>query len=170
MDKLTPEERSWLMSRVRSKDTKPEWILRSALHRMGFRYGLHNRKLPGRPDLVLRKHKAAVFVQGCFWHGHKNCPLARVPKSNRAYWEEKFRRNAERDARNHRLLEEAGWRVIVVWECELYNDTLATIERVVRLLLQGPGEARGYTEIPERRGLLRAAEEKVRYRLDKESK
>jgi DNA mismatch endonuclease (patch repair protein) len=170
-DKLTPEERSWLMSRVRGKDTKPEWILRSALHRMGFRYGLHNGKLPGKPDLVLRKYNTVIFVHGCFWHRHPGCPKSTTPKSNRAFWEEKFRRNVDRDARNRRLLKEAGWKVVVVWQCELYKRTVETIERVVGELLHdsdAPEAGSVYSPTPERLGLLRAAEGKVRYRLDRD--
>ncbi len=169
-DKLTPEERSWLMARVRSKDTKPEWILRSALHRLGFRYRLRRKDLPGKPDLVFPKYRAAVFVNGCFWHRHEGCSQATTPKSNVEFWERKFRGNVERDARNHRALRENGWRVVVVWECELYARTVETVERVVEeLLADSDCEARNkpYPEVLERRELLKVAEDKVRYQLNR---
>lgn len=107
------------MSRIRGKDTKPEMRLRRLLHALGLRYRLHVRDLPGRPDLVFPKHRAVVFVHGCFWHGHSGCRIANQPKSNAAFWENKFKTNQARDARNLVQLEQAGWRVAVVWECEL---------------------------------------------------
>ncbi len=169
-DKLTPEERSWLMSRVRSKDTKPEWVLRSALHRLGFRYRLRRKDLPGKPDLVFAKYRTVVFVNGCFWHRHPGCSQATTPKSNVEFWERKFRRNVERDARNHQVLCEYGWRVVVVWECELYSKTVETIERVVGELLPDPEcevKCGTYPDVLERKELLKVAEEKVRYQLNR---
>ena len=168
-DTLTPEERSRLMSRVQSKDTKPEWVLRSALHRLGFRYSLRRKDLPGKPDLVLVKYRAVIFVNGCFWHRHPDCRHATTPKSNLEFWERKFRRNVERDKRNHKELCEKGWRVIVVWECELYEHTMETIERVVDELTDGEGceaQPKPYGDVLERKELLKVAEEKVRYRLN----
>lgn len=125
-DTLTPEERSERMSRIRSKDTKPELALRSALHRMGFRFRVNARQLPGKPDIVLPKYGTVVFVHGCFWHRHEGCKVANTPKSNTEFWEEKFTRNVERDRVSKEKLEASGWRVIIVWECELKNSVLVT--------------------------------------------
>ncbi len=122
-DFLTPAERSMRMSRIRSRDTLPELALRKALFALGFRYRLDDRKLPGRPDIVLPRYKTAIFVHGCFWHRHEGCKIATTPKSNTAFWVDKFRRNVERDARVAGELEAAGWRVFVAWECELGSAT-----------------------------------------------
>ena len=158
------------MSKVRGGDTKPEWILRCGLHRLGFRYGLRNKRLPGRPDLVFRKYKAIVFVHGCFWHAHPDpdCKLSRLPKSNRAFWREKLNRNTERDARNTKQLKDKGWRVLTVWECELTGETLATIERVAKWLRGGKRITYPKPTL-DRSKLLKVAEAKVRYRIDKYS-
>lgn len=123
MDTLSPIERSERMSRIRSKDTGPEVTVRRMLHRRGYRFRLHRRDLPGRPDIVLPKYQSVIFVHGCFWHRHpdSNCRLARFPKSRRDFWEPKFTANQERDFRNQIKLQESGWRVLVVWECELSN-------------------------------------------------
>ena len=117
-DVMTPEQRSRAMAQVRSKNTKPEMRVRSLLHRMGFRFRLHRRDLPGTPDIVLPKHRAAIFVHGCFWHVHSGCPRATTPSTRIAFWTEKLARNVDRDARKQRDLAAAGWRVLVVWECE----------------------------------------------------
>ncbi len=119
MDFLSPAERSERMSRIRSKDTSPEVALRRALHALGLRFKLHRKDLPGRPDIVLPRHKAVVFVHGCFWHRHAGCRVATTPKSNTAFWQDKFERNVARDARSIELLEAQGWNVLVAWECEL---------------------------------------------------
>lgn len=119
MDRLTKEHRSWNMSRIRGKDTSPERAVRSRLHRLGFRFRLHQRSLPGIPDIVLSRYRTVIFVHGCFWHRHKNCRFAYSPKSRRAFWAAKFRNNQQRDARVLKELENAGWHVLVVWECEL---------------------------------------------------
>lgn len=118
-DTLSPSARSVLMSRIRGKDTKPEIVVRSLLHRMGFRFRLHRRGLPGSPDIVLPGHGAVVFVHGCFWHRHTRCKGATTPKSRVKFWQEKFAANVERDKRNRRDLRRLGWKVLVVWECEL---------------------------------------------------
>lgn len=118
MDRLTEEHRSWNMSRIRGKDTRPERAVRSLLHRLGFRFRLHQRSLPGKPDIVLSCYRTAIFVHGCFWHRH-NCKFAYFPKSRRAFWTAKFRNNQQRDADHLKELENAGWHVLVVWECEL---------------------------------------------------
>jgi len=107
------------MSHVRSKNTKPELFLRSSLHRMGFRFRIHSKKLPGRPDLTLNKYRAVIFVNGCFWHGHKRCRKATIPVSNRRFWKSKIEKNIMRDRKIHREIRRLGWRVFVVWECQL---------------------------------------------------
>ena len=118
-DFLSPAQRSARMALIRGKDTHPELSLRRALHRAGFRYRLHAGNLPGKPDLVLPRYRAVVFVHGCFWHRHQGCSIASTPKSNTPYWQAKFARNVERDRRVTACLIEDGWRVFVVWECEL---------------------------------------------------
>lgn len=121
-DKISKAKRSWLMSRVASKHTKPERLVRSLLHRLGYRFtvnGPKNKSLPGRPDIVFPSRKIALFVHGCFWHRHPGCKTATTPKSNTAYWNAKFARNVERDRQTEAALQQKGWQVIVVWECEL---------------------------------------------------
>lgn len=171
-DILSQEQRSVLMSKVRSSDTKPEWILRCALHRLGFRYKLKNKDLPGNPDLVLPKFRAVVFVHGCFWHRHASCRDASMPKTNQSFWAKKFSENVERDTKNAEALSQQGWKVILVWECELVNKTIETIEKVahdIRGSLQ-PVSGTQYRQLDlERKELLTAAEQKVRYRIDKKS-
>lgn len=119
MDTLTPEERSERMSRIRSKDTKPEMRVRGLLHRMGYRYRLHRSDLPGVPDLVFPARRKVVFVHGCFWHAHESCRTANRPKTRRSFWDQKFARNKARDAKHVQELEEAGWDVLTLWECEV---------------------------------------------------
>lgn len=119
MDKVSQEERSRIMSHVRSKDTKPEKQVRSLLHRLGFRFRLQRRDLPGTPDIVLPKYKTVLFVHGCFWHRHAGCKHATSPKSNMSYWQKKFERNQRRDFAVQQELAALGWKTIVVWECEL---------------------------------------------------
>ena len=118
MDTLTPERRSWNMSRIKGAHTGPELLVRSLLHRMGYRFRLHRKDLPGRPDIVLPRLRAVVLVHGCYWHRHANCRLAYIPKSNREFWEAKFAGNVRRDSRQYEELVALGWRVITVWECE----------------------------------------------------
>ena len=113
-DFLSPEERSERMSRIRGKDTQPELALRKVLHGLGFRYRLHGVGLPGKPDIVLSRYKALVFVHGCFWHRHKGCSIATTPKSNTAYWIDKFEQNKVRDQKVKKKLQTLGWRVFVV--------------------------------------------------------
>ena len=115
---LTPEQRSRLMSRVKGKDTKPEKVVRSALHSLGYRFRLYRKNLPGSPDIVLPKYRTAIFVHGCFWHRHPGCPKATTPKSNLEYWHRKFAENVERDRRKERELARLGWRVMIIWQCE----------------------------------------------------
>ena len=120
-DIMTPAQRSERMSRIRSRDTKPEMLVRRFLHGKGFRFRLHVRDLPGRPDLVLPKYGAVVFVEGCFWHGH-SCQKGRIPDTNPVFWQSKVSVNQARDKRNHRLLRREGWRVIRIWECQLAKN------------------------------------------------
>lgn len=117
MDNKTKAERSANMRAIRSKDTAPELMVRKLLFAEGFRYRLHVKSLPGKPDIVLPKWKTVIFVNGCFWHVHQNCKRAVKPRSNTAYWEEKLRRNQERDRNEYDLLKKGGWRVLVIWEC-----------------------------------------------------
>lgn len=121
VDIVSTERRSANMSRIRGKDTGPEIAVRSLLHRLGLRFRLHDKRLPGRPDLVLRRHRTVVFVHGCFWHRHLGCPQATTPSSNAEFWARKFSRNVERDQAVTNELQLAGWRVVVIWECELKN-------------------------------------------------
>lgn len=127
-DFLSPAERSARMARIRSSDTSPELALRKALHRRGLRYLLHKAGLPGKPDLVLPKHRAVVFVHGCFWHRHEGCKVASTPKSNTQFWKDKFNRNVARDARVLGELHTLGWRVFVAWECELQSKARASLK------------------------------------------
>ncbi|MDL2201330.1 very short patch repair endonuclease [Brucella intermedia] len=121
-DHLTTSERSALMAKVRSKDTKPELIVRKTAHRLGYRFRLHLPDLPGTPDLVFPRHRLAVFVHGCFWHRHPNCRRATTPTTNIVKWAEKFERNRLRDARAKAELEKLGWSVLVIWECETRSE------------------------------------------------
>jgi DNA mismatch endonuclease (patch repair protein) len=118
-DHLTKEKRSWNMSRIRSEETAPEVTFRKLIHHAGFRYHLYCKTLPGKPDLVLKKHKTVVFIHGCFWHRHENCNRATRPKTHKKYWNKKIDGNVERDRKNGTMLKNTGWRVFTVWECEL---------------------------------------------------
>ena len=123
-DKFSKETRSRVMSRIRSKDTKPEIIVRSFLFSKGLRFRKNDKRYPGSPDIVLPKYKTVVFVHGCFWHLHEGCKYAVMPKSNVDYWKKKLYGNKERDERNKIELEQLGWKVITVWECHLKNNKL----------------------------------------------
>jgi DNA mismatch endonuclease (patch repair protein) len=120
-DIFSEEKRSWIMSRVKGYDTKPELLIRSMIFRMGYRFRLHRNDLPGKPDIVLPKHKKIIFVHGCFWHGHKNCARAKRPTTNEEFWNEKLDENIKRDKRYYRESRKLGWKVLVVWECETKN-------------------------------------------------
>jgi DNA mismatch endonuclease (patch repair protein) len=126
MDIVRPERRSEMMARIAGKDTKPEMIVRKAVHALGYRYRLHDRRLPGSPDLVFPRLKIALFVHGCFWHRHRNCRLCYQPKSNVEFWAKKFKSNVARDKRVLNELTALGWRPAVVWQCEANKpDSLA---------------------------------------------
>lgn len=118
VDTMTPEQRSERMSRIRSKDTKPEMTVRRLVHGMGYRYRLHRRDLPGTPDLVFPRLRKVILVHGCFWHQHPGCRLARSPKSRPDYWLPKLRRNQQRDGEASQALDRLGWKVLVIWECQ----------------------------------------------------
>lgn len=125
MDRITPERRSWNMSRIPSKGTAPEKLVRSALHRLGYRFRLNTEKLPGRPDIVLPRHRTVVFVHGCFWHRHRGCKLAYLPKSNISFWTSKFEANVARDKAVASRLRRDGWRVLILWECQVATRVAA---------------------------------------------
>lgn len=133
-DVHTPEQRSFNMSRIRGADTKPEILLRSLLHRAGFRFRKNVRSLPGTPDIVLPKYRTVIFVHGCFWHRHEGCRFATSPKSNVTFWQEKFAATVQRDRRNEDWLRAEGWSVITVWECAIKSDPKAILERIQREL------------------------------------
>lgn len=119
MDRHTPEQRRRNMSAVKGKDTKPEILVRKWLHAAGYRFRLHVKELPGKPDIVLPKYKTVIFVNGCFWHQHQGCRHAKLPETNKQFWEDKLRKNAERDVQNYQKLLNMGWRVNIIWECEV---------------------------------------------------
>lgn len=157
------------MSRVGNVGTKPEWILRSALHRLGFRYTVNNRDIFGKPDLAFRRKKILIFVHGCFWHQHEGCPAATVPQTNVKFWHNKFTSNKKRDREVQNRLESEGWSVVLVWECELARDTLNTIKHVTHVLAPDKNASqcasyphgRPFT----RRDLLAAADARVATRV-----
>lgn len=126
MDNISTGERSHVMSLVKSKDTKPELFIRKFIHSKGFRFRIHDKRLPGKPDIVLKKYRTVVFVHGCFWHGHKStkCKLARIPKSNVEFWSTKIANNAIRDSRNKRALRKLGWKVLQIWECQVKSPAM----------------------------------------------
>ena len=137
MDSLTPEERSFRMGQIRSKNTKPEMVVRRLLHGMGYRYRLHGKDLPGKPDIVFGKRRKVIFIHGCFWHRHSSptCRLARLPKSRLAFWEPKLKANAERDADHEKALLRAKWDVLIIWECDLSDSE--QLENKLRHFLEG---------------------------------
>ena len=128
-DRISRERRSWNMSRIRGENTRPERAVRSLLHRMGFRFRLHRRDLPGTPDIVLPKYRTVVFVHGCYWHRHPGCRYAYTPKSRVEFWKTKFSQNVKRDVQVRSELETLGWNIVIVWECEL-RDSEALGERL----------------------------------------
>jgi len=121
---MNRESRSYTMSRIRKTNTKPELLIRSHLFKAGFRYRLYNKKLPGNPDIVLPKYKAIVFVNGCFWHAHEGCKYNKMPKTRTEYWIPKITGNAQRDKINLKALKKLGWKIFVIWECELRKESL----------------------------------------------
>jgi len=128
MDRHTPTQRKYNMSRVKAKNTKPEILVRKLLHRLGYRFRLHRKDLPGKPDIVLPKYRTIIFVNGCFWHGH-NCPKGKLPETNTRFWEEKITTNQKRDQLNREKLEGEGWAVLTIWECQIKEE-----EKIIELL------------------------------------
>ena len=123
-DIKSPEARSYNMSKIRGIDTKPELIVRKFLFNNGFRYRIHNDKLPGKPDIVLKKYRTVIFINGCFWHAHEGCKDFVWPQSNQAFWKQKIEGNVVRDQTNYEKLRSKGWNVIICWECQLKNDAV----------------------------------------------
>ena len=130
-DRFTPEQRHRCMSHIKSKNTSLEVLVRKELFKRGYRYRINVKNLAGHPDIVLKKYKTAIFINGCFWHGHENCKKATIPQTNTEFWREKIQRNKERDEETIAILQNSGWNVIVVWECELakkrFNDTIESV-------------------------------------------
>lgn len=140
MDRISKEHRSWNMSRIKGKDTKPELIVRSMLHKMGYRFRLNGKVskkyhpkgvLPGKPDIVLAKYKTVIFVHGCFWHRHEGCSRCTMPSTNTDYWKKKFETNIERDVYNFRQLHDLGWNYLIVWECQINGNQKDTIKALI---------------------------------------
>ena len=162
-DVHTPEQRSYNMSRIRNKNTKPEELVRKYLFSQGFRYRKNDSRLPGKPDIVLPKYKTVIFVNGCFWHGHEGCKYFRMPKTNTEFWERKISRNRERDREEQKQLARMGWHCITVWECELKGErrekTLESLEFTLNHIFIQDRDLR--YRLPEREDMGMAAEENV---------
>ena len=134
-DKMTPAQRHYCMSRIHGKATKPELKVRQWLWRHGYRYRLNVKSVPGKPDIVMRRYRTAIFVNGCFWHGHDGCDKFKIPQTNVQFWQNKINRNRERDQQNYQVLHDNGWQVIVVWECQLTPKRIEETMLQVELLL-----------------------------------
>ena len=134
MDIWSKEKRSQVMSRIRGKDTKPELVVRSMLHKHGFRFRIHLRRLHGTPDIVLAKYKTVIFVHGCFWHQHKNCLNSVIPKTDTEKWSQKLNGNVERDRLNNGKLRKEGWKVVTIWECQIERNMEKVAERILHVL------------------------------------
>jgi len=134
MDHVSPEKRSEIMALVRSKDTRPEMVIRKLVHSLGYRYRLHCTDLPGKPDLVFRSKKKVIFIHGCFWHGHKGCSKARLPNSRGDFWRAKREKNLRRDARVKRALNQKGWSYMVIWQCQIKD--LKKVSRKILIFLE----------------------------------
>ncbi|WOC16172.1 very short patch repair endonuclease [Pseudochrobactrum sp. MP213Fo] len=134
-DIVSPEKRSAMMSGIRGKNTRPEIIVRRLLHRLGYRFRLHYKELPGKPDIVLPKWRTVIFVNGCYWHGHTDCYLFRPPKTNPEFWASKIESNIARDIRNYAVLQEAGWKVLIIWECAV-SKKLSLPEEQLELFIK----------------------------------
>ena len=135
VDVFTKGKRSWIMGQVRGRDTKPERMVRSLIHRMGFRFRIHRRDLPGSPDIVFPRHHKVIFVHGCFWHGHPDCMRSKRPNTNQAFWNRKLDGNLDRDKRLHAQLSGMGWKVLVVWQCETKTPNILA-KKLVRFLYE----------------------------------
>ena len=157
---MTPEQRFKCMSHNRAKNTGPELTLRHALWNQGFRYRVNDKRLPGTPDIVLPKYRTVIFIHGCFWHGHKDCKNANIPKSNTEFWKTKITRNQQRDQEVWRQLEAKGWYVIIVWECQLKKAVLEETIRLVEEEIHLNGEQ--YQKAKEERKASRLAYQQER--------
>ena len=160
-DKMTKEQRHRCMASIKGKDTKPEMLVRRYLHSRGYRYRVNVRRLPGTPDIVLRKYKTVIFINGCFWHGHEDCRYFVLPKSNTQYWQEKIERNKERDVEKRIQLRLLGWHTIIIWECELKpknrHTTLQALEQTLNkifLLNNSVEVTAGYPVVKETTGMV----------------
>lgn len=166
MDHLTPQQRSKNMAAIRNKDTKPEMVVRRGLWSRGFRYRLNHKRLPGHPDLVLRKYKSCIFINGCFWHGHEGCKYYTIPKTNTEFWVKKIARNQERDLEVKHKLNAMGWNCITVWECELKpakrEATLQSLSFTLNEIFLNNNRVKPYHE--QESHYLVAAEETSEYR------
>ena len=166
MDKLTEEQRHRNMAAIHGKDTKPEMLVRKFLFSCGFRYRLNHPRLPGHPDLVLRKYRTVIFVNGCFWHGHEGCKYFRLPKTNIDFWKNKIERNKERDKKEQCQLAAMGWHCITVWECQLKpkvrNQTLESLAYTLNHIYLEDREIKTY-KMPEQDDSLMAAEPQSQY-------
>jgi DNA mismatch endonuclease (patch repair protein) len=154
VDRLTPAQRSANMRAVRSNNTAPELLARRAAHSIGLRFRLHQRDLPGSPDLVFPRYRTVVFVHGCFWHGHPNCPRASLPKSNAVFWHEKVGRNRQRDRRARAALKKLGWKVVILWQCQIKTQDAAIEKLSSALQVKAPtrkSPRRAKTSRPKRR-------------------
>lgn len=136
-DIVDTRTRARMMASIKGKDTRPELVIRSALHNAGFRYRLHDPRLPGKPDLVLPRYRSVIFVHGCFWHRHRGCKYRATPSTRMSFWEEKFEKNIARDQRNCKLLNEAGWNVLIVWECGVQYELDRVMECIQGALISG---------------------------------
>lgn len=133
VDRISPEKRSEIMSQIRSKDTGPEMIVRRMIYSLGYRYRLHSKKLPGRPDMVFAGRKKVIFVHGCFWHGHEDCSRGKPPKTQKSYWVPKLKANKARDKKNQDELNALGWRFLIIWQCEL-GDIQNLKDKIINFL------------------------------------
>lgn len=163
-DRLTPEQRHLNMSHIRSADTKPELMLRHALWRLGYRYRINDKRLPGKPDIVLPHYRTVIFVHGCFWHGHKDCPNYTTPKSNTDFWKAKIERNQQRDQEVWRQLEAKGWYVLIVWECQLKKQRLQETVEATASAIRKNGEILRSAQDDRRKARALYREERRQYR------
>ena len=151
MDTVDKKTRSRIMASVGQKSTGPEIRLRKALHRLGYRYRLNDKKLPGSPDLVFPKYRAVIFVHGCFWHAHEGCKFATKPSTRKQFWEDKFEKNQKRDKRKYEALKKLDWRVLVVWECTIKNRVVGKFDEVIRWVADWLNSEKNCCEISESR-------------------
>ena len=147
VDIVSPGKRSDMMSGIRGKDTKPEIIVRRLLHRLGYRFRLHRKDLPGKPDIVLPKWRTVIFVNGCYWHGHDECHLFRLPKTRAEFWTNKIEGNQARDKRNYTALQETGWNVVIIWECAVSKKLRLHEEQLVKAISTALALINSLTEI-----------------------